>query len=305
MGVIFKLITYMFETICGRNFSSSISGALGGEKLNQLLNNTDVGGVGYLYDNVFLPVGVGLLVIYLLVDIMTKVSSDHFNNKMVLQSLLRFVIIYIVMRNARYIFDLFMQLTTAMAQNLDKKSNIFAESYDSNIAASILESKFAASGVWGTIMSFLHAMALTLSMLVGYGLAEASLLICLVVAATRNIELTAYIVASPMALANMVGPNIEHSGAMRYLKKVIALILQAVVIMVIVLAINSLSIDAMKFESILDANRNAISTPLTSENAALVMYNFDFSAFISGVIYRVAGAFLILKSTQMANDIVG
>lgn len=218
------LITYM---LCGGDV----------RKVQQILTDatkgisgtlTTQGALGSTLYGVFKGVGISLIILYFLVDLYEHLSKQEVTADLIIKSLIKFALGYLLITNMLEVFSALVNLGDILTKNFVKSATAGTDVYNTGIA-------YMQQYVREASDSEISLLGMTLRVLVPYGIMWVTRAIIYGIAFIRAIELLARTVVAPVALSNVFGEDSRSAGWV-YIKKYIAITLQGLCIVAIMWA---------------------------------------------------------------------
>jgi len=212
-----------------------------------------------------------MLVMYLLIELMEKMTSDSFNSEQFVKLLMKFVIGQVIINNAISWSLTFMSVGSAFM--CDIANNLRGSVISIEGVASAIE----AMGFWDKLCSI---VILLLPLLVSFLLKIA---VCFM-AYSRAIEIVVRAAMSPIGCADVVTGG-SHSSGFRYLRRMLGISLQGGMMIVVVMAASAV----LSTSSIFDAG--------------FQITDIMFLGRYFGVMAAMVG--MLGTTKQIANEVVG
>lgn len=242
-------------------------------------------------------IGTSIMVLYFLIEIAGMASEKNFSINQMFRALLKMLIAYMLITNALTLVKYFVQFGDVLSNeiSIDFTTSFFSNSEKQKMFLEGLDNLGSVEKI-GLIANF--AFPFLFAMVAKGGL--------IFVIMSRVIELVVRAIFAPFAVADCF-QDFSRSGAIRYLKKILALSLQLVVISGICIG------TALLFQEI-----NGTGDPLTDLLKAGVTGQSYTTASIRSFIDHIFGnnywwclglmltkIGLLVKSISICNDIVG
>ena len=226
--------------------------------------------------SIVLPVGYALMLLYFLLDLLNKVTNDNFNLEHFFKSFLKLIIAVILLSNGLDLMKGLAEFAQAIASAVSglNKDGIKAAGTE-EISNKLTE--------WADICSTAHGsfarLGYKMSLMIPYYIKQGMKIVIWVIAFSRIFELGVRCCFLPIACADVFGEGTKGSG-FRYLKKMLATLLQSAVIVVLIWSYTVII--------------SQVNTALTSVDP-----------FITQVVGALSLIMLLFKSQNLASDIVG
>lgn len=214
--------------------------------------------------NAMIPIGYSLMLLFFYINLLNKATSDNFNLERLFKSLLGLLVVALFMSNGLKLINLCMDFSNALMNTVIGGSINSPPSKDELLYWAKICSKF--HGLASRIQYEINLLipALATDIITG---------VIWVITWSRLVELSARCALFPIGCADLYGEGTRGPG-FRFFKKIIALGLQAAVILVIIKCYSGITIDTG-------------------------------DAKIAKIVSGAAVAMLIIKSQGIASDIVG
>lgn len=189
-----------------------------------------------------LTVGLAFMLIYFFADLAEKISSYNYSTNQLLRSLVKIIVAVILINNSLVIIQKLISVGTEFALLLkDSSSGNSLADYFSD------EDRLSAFKRGLNKISTVKALSYVVRALIPYILTVATNIIISFIGISRLVELLVRALFAPFALSDIFRDG-DNSSGIRYLKKILALVLQFVVIVGICLAC-SLVIKGLDFST--------------------------------------------------------
>lgn len=175
-----------------------------------------------------LPIGLVLVVLYFLIDIMEKSTSNHFTAEQFSKMLVKLVIAELLVQNGSKIIVLFCNISNALIRRINQIPVPTASLVDQMGVAD-----------WGDLTSTLVIIANIIMALLPWALSIIINVLIIVICFTRKLELVARCTMAPVGMSDLISGGMNSRG-IRYLKRIISVLFQGVFIVVICKASASL-----------------------------------------------------------------
>lgn len=236
--------------------------------------------------NTFAEIGAILLVLYFAMSVLEKLAREQLSPQILVVSTVEFIIAFVIVTNGLDLLNKFNLIAEDIMSDVTKLNFTISpeknESVDETITNILIQDEIYTSD--GTQMSATAKTCLVYiisKLLIPCIMSKIITVAILVQAVTRGIELILYTCFAPLAIPNLFKDG-SHSGGIRFLKKYLAIALQAAVMIVIAKACNWLNLAL-----------------ITNDNTAISSNTFYYCA--SGFVAVI----MMTRAQQYANDIVG
>ena len=305
-----KLLGLMAITIYNQLYSAgSVADLI--ERYDRVLNGTTNIVVFAAFLSTMKTVAAGITVILFLIDLGNKSTEKNFNTEQLFKSMLRYFTAYIFILQSSNIINYMLDICSATAAQLG----------DSSIAADFFENSSSRSMLINGIrnLDFGDQLGFIAWGILPWIICMIAQLVVQFVLITRVLELTVRMIFAPIALADVYREGTRSPGII-YIKKILALGLQVLVIVLLNVASQSIlqSINADNAVSVIGALKTVeISGDQTEAlvNGSLVFTKESITEFLTnllstehypkmlGIILAKLG--MILNSLPLCEEITG
>lgn len=227
-----------------------------------------------IFQNVALPLGFILFLIYFLIALVDKNTTDTLNIEQIFKMLLKFLVALFLVQNSLDIVETLMSWGTLMVNKVNSAG--LSAGTMSGIADDLKALAAEETGNYGLIKS----LGFIIKLILPWAITWIINIIIKVQCYVRLFEMMIMACGAPIATADIFLEG-TSGGAIRYLKRMLAVALQGGIMLMI----------AMLFSSIAGAG---------------IMSGAGFSEYVgSYLVFGVAACLLIGKSNQIARDWVG
>ena len=174
----------------------------------------------------FKALALGITLLYCLLDLASKVTEKNFSTAQLFKVLLRYYVAAMIILNADIIVDNLFKLATGLAASVSNAS------IGNEINLLDAKAKQTFYEKLDSRLNFIDTMGYVFKGAIPWFICIVSELIIHFVLITRAIELSVRMVFAPLALAGIYKGGTQSSGV-RYIKKILSLALQVVVIVLI------------------------------------------------------------------------
>lgn len=224
--------------------------------------------------NAVAPIGLILLVVYFLIDLMEGVTAEQINIEMLIKKFIKLVVGEILISNGMTLIQGFVDFGNGLA-------NLVSYTYASFSSQDIIDTMMAGMSDYG----FFEAIMFRAQLLIPSAAAWVIGIVVKVVCFSRVLELAARAMLSPIAVADIFSGGTRSSG-FRYMKKILALCIQGVVLLAIAIGVSSIEagvLGSMSPTSVSDGWGFILTTLAVNFTAISMMF----------------------KSLSIANDVAG
>lgn len=221
-----ELAQDMFKEVFGNGVFDSIAEIL---KLNPSSKLSSAWGtVGTIYNNVMVPIALGLMIIWFLVKIAEKATADHLTYQ-------QFFMVFVKLIAAKFLIDngfkIFADMWSLGISVIDQVSGAFRAPGAASVSYKELWKTF--TGVtWGTKLGFGESLGYVFQFMLPWLAAKIMEACVYFVCYSRIIEMLLRICAAPIALSDFFSEGL-HGAGWRYLKNFLAICLQGMLILCI------------------------------------------------------------------------
>ena len=215
---------------------------------------------------VCIGVGYALVVLYLLIDIMDKITQDSFNIEVFLKAFIKAIVAVLIIANGMVILENVIEFGNRVLLSISEGAGSSEDTVNT-----VLE--------WRTKLSdagFLTLLGYMVCLVFDYVLLFVAQMIIWVCCISRSLELGVRAIFTPIALADVFGEGLKGPG-IRYIKKFLAVCLQASIMLTLLLL----------YQAIINADVSGLGTTMIKIVAAFTLVGMMF------------------KSITFANDVVG
>ena len=216
--------------------------------------------------NICIGVGYALVVLYLLIDIMDKITQDSFNVEVFLKSFIKAIVAVLIIANGMVILENVIEFGNRLLLSISDGAGSSEDTVNT-----VLE--------WRTKLldaGFLTLLGYMVCLVFDYILLFISQMVIWVCCISRSLELGVRAIFTPIALADVFGEGLKGPG-IRYIKKFLAVCLQASIMLTLL----------MLYQAIINADISGLGTTAIKIVAAFTLVGMMF------------------KSITFANDVVG
>ena len=260
--------------------------------LKQLINGTTM----KTFSNVIFTLGTVLMLIYFFTDLSEKAATKQLSQLQLWKSFATLIMTVFVIFNSRYIFIFLLDMVEGLNTTFTRRIGISSvNKFLNNDTVQLLLSRCVSEhfSLWAIIGYTFSGFLLMLADL-------GTKIVIMYYAATRTIQLFVYYIFAPIGVADIFengpGGSINHnSSGFRYLKTILAIMLQIIVIAVVCHSFSLITTTINKgyFEDsgevfsaggdLLDPDSNA---GVALENRAMVLYplkNMEYTDHEAGI----------------------
>ena len=161
-------------------------------------------------------------------------------------------------------------------------------------------------GLKNTVSSVLSAIGTVFTLLIPAGACLIATGLSFLICITQIISFFVYVILSPIAVSQSFEEG-HHNGAIRYIKKMAAIVLTFTVIAVILWAVNKLQnglLVNLIDESFFASNHGVVDYSVDKSNFFKVVSLDNFSFLATTTVLQCSAAGAIMKAPQIANDIL-
>ena len=232
--------------------------------------------VKMIYNNVIMPVAVGLMIVWLMVAMIDKATQENFNTEQFIKMLVKMVVVVFVLSNGLALLEKIMSFGSAMVTSFQANMPI---STLTESVQSIKDYAKMTTDNYSFMKSLLFIIQLVFPWIVNLIIQIVVRFVCY----SRIIELMIRTIFAPIAISDMFAEG-QNSSGMRYLKKFLAVAIQSGVIFAIAFVFGKVSTELM--------------------TGAIDNYGFiDYT--IMHLTMSFAATALIVKSLSLAEEVVG
>ena len=175
-----------------------------------------------------LPIGLVLVVLYFLIDLMEKSTSEHFTAEQFAKMLIKLVIAELLVQNGSKIIVVFCNISNSLINQI----NAIA------VSSSTLADQMGVADMNSFNSSIVILCNIVMAIL-PWALSIIINILIIVICFSRKLELVVRCTMAPIGMSDLIAGGMNSRG-MRYLKKIIAVLFQGVFIVVICKASASL-----------------------------------------------------------------
>lgn len=185
-------------------------------------------GAEVVYNNVMVPIALGLMIIWFLVALMEKSSSEQVTIE-------QFLLLFVKLIAAKFIIDngfqIFAQLWGLGISIIDEVGGAFAD--EDVLTFNYKDLWFNLTGVpWGDKLPLMTSLGLLCQLLIPW-LASKIMIACVYfICYSRLLEMLVRMLATPIAVSDFITEGLHGSG-WRYIKNFLAICLQGMIIIAI------------------------------------------------------------------------
>lgn len=191
-----------------------------------------------------LTLGISMMLIYFFMDLAEKSASNILSIQQLFLAFLKLIFVALLMSYSQELISGMMKFGTALADTITgiNSSGEFcwfdvASAYEVEGEGTIIVGNEEAMKHCLNDLPILNQVTFVVKLIPPYLIAFATEIIFYIILISRSVELSVRSLFCPLAVADAFGDT-RRSSAIRYLKKIFALILQLVVAVAIVLALN-------------------------------------------------------------------
>lgn len=280
-------IASLFKSAIGADLASSISSFITGDEFEE-----GVEIVSSTLNDVLLPVASVLICIYLIVELMEKVTNDNFNTDQFIKLLIKLVFSIAVVNNASAIAD-----TIA--------------TFGSTMTSAVAEVLLSTDSPMGTLsvtsdLGFINGIIAFVILIIPWLISRLIFLIGCFMAFSYILEVNVRSLLAPIGFADLITGG-SNSNGFRYLRRLIALGLQGAIMIIILAAGSSLISNVINLSMFADAAGEAATGGTTVE---LTIDYLTSSLIENGNIFKVLGVQiatvgLLGSAKTIANEVIG
>lgn len=230
------------------------------------------------YNNVMLPIGYGIMVIYFLIALLDKASSEQFSLEQALKLFIKLLVVKIVLDNGLDIMNEIMRLGNLLVSGFVSGDSISAST---NAYTTMLNLAKQETNNFNSVLASIVFMFKLIIPYIGSFLIQ---IVMKFVCYSRIIEIMIRTIIAPVAIGDMFSEGMHGSG-FRFLKSYLAVCLQGMIIFCIAFLFSLISADVLTGAGIQNMNFLEYSTMYLTMGFACVA--------------------LITKSLSLAKELVG
>ena len=275
------MIKGMVNDLCGKDLFKDIIDTLQTNLFSSEGNySAAVNLVEDLYFTVIQPIALMLMIIYFLLALVDKMTSENFTWEQMGKQMCMFLASFYLINHGFEILELLFQLGLSLTNQINA---LVADSLDPKDAASRVESVINTFKETINVPNFLKDICLFVYLLIPWALSWIMGLVVKIICYTRVIEIYARAAFAPIALSDFFHSGFQGAG-WRFLKSFLAVCLQGALILVI----------------------NAIYSTLFDVIAGSVDTKLSLFAFLGVYLAVMASAcMLMFKSLSLSKELLG
>lgn len=275
------MIKGMVNDLCGKDLFKDIIDTLQTNLFSSSGNySAAVNLVEDLYFTVIQPIALMLMIIYFLLALVDKMTSENFTWEQMGKQMCMFLASFYLINHGFEILELLFQLGLSLTNQIN---TLVDGSLDPKDAASRVESVINTFKETINVPNFLKDICLFVYLLIPWALSWIMALVVKIICYTRVIEIYARAAFAPIALSDFFHSGFQGAG-WRFLKSFLAVCLQGALILVI----------------------NAIYSTLFDVIAGSVDTRLSLFAFLGVYLAVMASAcMLMFKSLSLSKELLG
>lgn len=250
--------------------------------------------VSGVYNNVCVPIGMGLVLIYFMVNLIERsMQQQQLDVEQVIKLLLKLVIgLYFIENGLRLMTEIYSLGFSFLDSIISAKGGDY--SAGDAIAKEAWKSLTGEEweGEWNVLENFTKSIPIILQLILPYIFSWVIQLICLAVCAFRLIEFYIMTCTAPIALSDFFTEGV-HGNGWRFVKNYIAMALQMGIVMLAIVAFNGIVSAFLPKTGLADL---VVPVVGLGKAAYFILVYLAVGASCAGV---------MLKSRSLAKDIVG
>ena len=232
------------------------------------------------YSNIVMPVGLSFLLLYFIFAFLDIVNKDMSSANVLFSILIKFLLSYVIMRNAFTLIEYFLQFSNVFALSISNILNSGVGGTGTTESAAAAEFIAELEGL-GSINKFYALFGLAIPWILCLVANAASYILSI----SRIVELCIRTMLCPIAVCDIFQNGLEHSNGMKNLKGIFAVCFQSVIMVTIIVICNYCTLVAV------------------SQMGSNGIIGFESFFFVSLV--NLAKLGLLFKSITFSKEILG
>lgn len=220
--------------------------------------------MSYIY-NIFKSVAIAMLVLYFLIDVYDEIAKQRFTLDLFMKSFIRLLLSYLIVANGLEILSAVVSIGDSLITNF----------YPSELSGKTYSAGLSQIQAYLNDLDNVQTIGVLIQMIIPYIVVFVTKVIVYFIGITRGIELCARICIAPIAISNSYEES-SRNASIRYIKKLAAVSLQGLCVLVIIW---SGSFAMLSIEKIRSDDINTYPITIADTTNALTL-SFDFVSYV-------------------------